>query len=99
MQLSPSVLSCSNKFSMHIHSTIFLVGIECGNPPKPRYGYVKFLSTTFGSKAVYWCQSGYYLVGSSVRYCGDDGHWSGKTPWCKRLYHDDDNDESSSSSS
>ena len=37
-----------------------------------------------GTKAMYTCNYGYILVGSSKRLCQDNGTWAGTEPVCKR---------------
>ena len=33
--------------------------------------------------AMYKCNATYVIEGSIVRYCSDDGQWSGEQPICK----------------
>ena len=44
---------------------------------------VNFPSTTYNSTAIYICMdSGYRLVGESIRVCNANGNWSGNQPKC-----------------
>ncbi|XP_064382164.1 sushi, von Willebrand factor type A, EGF and pentraxin domain-containing protein 1-like isoform X2 [Halichondria panicea] len=61
--------------------------VDCGRPPKPSYGSVKFWTTTPRSKAFYGCFNGYQLSGYAVRFCQGNGYWSGRTPSCTRRYY------------
>ncbi|XP_064382155.1 sushi, von Willebrand factor type A, EGF and pentraxin domain-containing protein 1-like isoform X4 [Halichondria panicea] len=61
--------------------------VDCGRPPKPSYGIVKFWTTTPGSKAFYGCFNGYRLSGYAVRFCQGNGYWSGRTPSCTRRHY------------
>ncbi len=79
--------------SVTLHAYFYATGVDCGPPPKPKYGSVKFWTTTPGSKAFYDCSYGYQLSGHAVRKCRANGHWSGDTPSC------DDRKESKSDSS
>ena len=37
-----------------------------------------------GTKAYFWCNSGYYRSGDRSRTCQSSGNWNGQTPTCKR---------------
>lgn len=39
-----------------------------------------------GSMAMYSCNVGRQLIGSSVRVCQDDGTWSESEPTCESMY-------------
>ncbi|XP_050416277.2 sushi, von Willebrand factor type A, EGF and pentraxin domain-containing protein 1 isoform X2 [Patella vulgata] len=43
---------------------------------------VSYLSTTYGSRATYQCNTGYNKVGSDASTCGADGRWSKPTLTC-----------------
>lgn len=50
-------------------------------------GYACFDGISSGSVAMYYCEEGYTLTGSSERICLSDGKWSrsGDKPVCKLL--------------
>ena len=54
--------------------------IDCGDLPDPNNGQVTISATTFGGVAMYSCNVGFLLAGSSTRICGSDGTWSGTAP-------------------
>lgn len=84
--VSPS-LSFSHTPLIHSlsHSFLFLlVAISCGQLSNPRYGKVVVSGTSSGSTATYSCNSGFKLIGQSVRNCQFNGHWSGSAPHCQR---------------
>ena len=39
--------------------------------------------TTLGQNATYSCNTGYNLVGDSIRTCQRTGNWSGSAPTCQ----------------
>ena len=49
-------------------------------------GSVTVSGTLPGSIAVYCCESGFELVGVSVRYCRNNSTWSGDAPVCTREF-------------
>lgn len=49
-------------------------------------GDVTRTGLSVGSVATYICISGFQLVGSPTRLCGDDATWSGGEPFCRRKY-------------
>lgn len=57
--------------------------VNCGQPEAPANGRVKAPITTFGAEATYFCESGYNLIGNTVRLCKADGTWGGKVPSCQ----------------
>ncbi|XP_072886353.1 C4b-binding protein alpha chain-like [Hemitrygon akajei] len=57
---------------------------NCGNPGEIIHGYSWAPNTTFGSKAVFYCDSGYMLVGRNYQLCTADG-WSGQIPACEAV--------------
>ena len=73
---------------------------NCGKPKELTYGSVKYTSTYYGARAYYYCNTGYYLSGPSVRYCNWNGKWNSYAPTCnKRSYgygHDNSKDDSRS---
>ena len=58
--------------------------VDCGKLSGPKYGLVRITSTKLDAKAVYQCNRGYRLVGSSKRVCQPNSHWDGKAPVCRR---------------
>ncbi|KAM4028719.1 CUB and sushi domain-containing protein 3 isoform 7-T7 [Anomaloglossus baeobatrachus] len=55
---------------------------SCGDLPVPPNGKKIGTQTTFGSTAIFTCDSGYMLVGSVVRECLSSGLWSGTETRC-----------------
>ncbi|KAG9478625.1 hypothetical protein GDO78_012335 [Eleutherodactylus coqui] len=55
---------------------------SCGELPVPPNGKKIGTQTTFGSTAIFTCDSGYMLVGSVVRECLSSGLWSGTETRC-----------------
>ena len=71
--------SCRN-----LHDTPHLADVDCGNLTDPANGSVTRTSgTTFGQTATYSCNTGYNLVGNSIRTCQATGNWSGGAPTCQ----------------
>ena len=63
-----------------------LTVVDCGNLTDPVNGSVNHTSgTTFGQTATYSCNTGYNLVGDSIRTCQATGEWSGSAPTCKGM--------------
>lgn len=56
--------------------------ISCGELPTPPNGKKIGTQTTFGATAIFTCNSGYILVGSTVRECLASGLWSGTETHC-----------------
>uniref|UniRef100_A0A673GR16 CUB and sushi domain-containing protein 3-like n=1 Tax=Sinocyclocheilus rhinocerous TaxID=307959 RepID=A0A673GR16_9TELE len=56
--------------------------ISCGELPTPPNGKKIGTQTTFGATAIFTCNSGYILVGSTVRECLASGLWSGTETRC-----------------
>ena len=72
---------------------IFLIyaDVDCGNLNDPANGSVNHTSgTTFGQTATYSCNTGYNLVGDSIRTCQATGVWSGSAPTCESMLLKDD---------
>ena len=71
--------------------------VSCGKPGVPLQGKVKSVKTIgdshdhdfpSGYEMVYSCDEGYVLKGKSKRVCGNDGHWIGSTPTCRKCIND-----------
>lgn len=56
--------------------------ISCGELPTPPNGNKIGTQITYGSTAIFTCDSGYMLVGSAVRECLSSGLWSGIETRC-----------------
>ncbi|MBN3314648.1 CSMD3 protein, partial [Atractosteus spatula] len=56
--------------------------ISCGELPTPPNGNKIGTQTTFGATAIFTCDAGYMLVGSTVRECLSSGLWSGSETRC-----------------
>ena len=60
--------------------------INCGTLTNPANGRVSYTAgTTFGQTATYSCNTGYSLVGDSIRMCQTTGVWSRSTPTCQGM--------------
>ena len=55
-------------------------GCQCDVLQDPDNGQVS-------NAAIYSCNEGYNLTGSSIRTCGFDGTWSGTAPTCTGTVH------------
>ncbi|XP_039973361.1 CUB and sushi domain-containing protein 3-like isoform X5 [Xiphias gladius] len=56
--------------------------ISCGDLPTPPNGKKIGTQTTFGASAIFSCNLGYVLTGSTVRECLLSGLWSGMETQC-----------------
>uniref|UniRef100_A0A3Q3KHT9 CUB and Sushi multiple domains 3a n=1 Tax=Monopterus albus TaxID=43700 RepID=A0A3Q3KHT9_MONAL len=56
--------------------------ISCGDLPTPPNGKKIGTQTTFGASAIFSCNLGYVLTGSTVRECLPSGLWSGMETQC-----------------
>ena len=57
----------------------------CPTLSNPSNGRVDQQGNRPGDRATYVCNSGYELVGNTVRTCQNNGQWSGNKPICERL--------------
>ena len=57
--------------------------IRCPDLENPANGVVDDGDNLPGTRAVYKCNDGFRLVGSSKRLCQRDGTWDGRAPVCK----------------
>ena len=66
----------------------FATAVECSTLSNPSNGRVNQQGDRPGDRARYTCNSGYELVGQSIRTCQNNGEWSGDAPICqsKQLY-------------
>ena len=61
--------------------------MDCGNLTDPDNGQVDHTpGTTIGRNAAYSCNTGYNLVGDSIRTCQATGEWNGSAPTCQGMY-------------
>lgn len=58
----------------------------CPRLRDPDYGSVQVSGYTPGSTALYRCNSGYKLVGLTLRKCYN-GRWTGKEPVCQSKHY------------
>ena len=71
---------------MHAHIYLLFIAVDCGTLTNPVNGQVTHTAgTLFGQTATYICDSGYNLVGESVRTCQVTGVWSGSVPTCQGI--------------
>lgn len=75
---TPSTLPCS-LFYYYLH---LISVISCGDLPTPANGKKIGTQTTFGASAIFSCDLGYVLTGSTVRECLLSGLWSGTETQC-----------------
>ena len=57
--------------------------IECPKLVDPTNGDVAYSGNTPGSSATYTCIAGYSITGDDIRFCLNDGTWSGNDPFCR----------------
>ncbi|XP_066117566.1 membrane cofactor protein-like isoform X2 [Saccopteryx bilineata] len=60
---------------------------SCPRPSEPLNGHLEG-NLEFGSEVKYFCNEGFYLIGSEVLYCelsGDTLQWSGDPPICEKI--------------
>ena len=57
--------------------------VDCLNLTSPSNGEVSLTTTTPGSVATYTCDTGYEVVGASMRECQVNGSWSENGPVCE----------------
>ena len=64
---------------------VCIVGTPCQCPPAPANGRTAYCSRTarVGARLNYYCNSGYYRVGSWYRTCLVSGNWT-DAPTCQR---------------
>ena len=55
---------------------------DCGAVQAPTNGRQFVSGTTVGHTVTYTCNSGYKLLGKTIRTCQDMGQWSGTPPSC-----------------
>ena len=76
---------CNNMSLQHMY--MFSTAVDCGTLTNPPNGQVSHTSgTTYGRRATYSCNTGYYLAGSSTRTCQATGVWSGSMPICQGMW-------------
>lgn len=79
----PPFSSSSSSSSYSSSSSIFLIAvISCSDLPTPPNGKKIGTQTTFGASAIFSCNPGYVLSGSTVRECLLSGLWSGMETRC-----------------
>ena len=63
------------------------VSVKCMDLPTISNGLIALSSDGVINMAMYTCFSGYQLVGTSSRRCGENGTWSGSEPVCSKLVY------------
>lgn len=61
---------------------LYIAVISCSDLPTPPNGKKIGTQTTFGASAIFSCNPGYVLSGSTVRECLLSGLWSGMETHC-----------------
>ncbi len=62
--------------------------MDCGDLISPENGEVLLLQeSTLGATAIYSCDLGFLLVGTTLRQCEASGEWSPSEPICSRKSH------------
>ncbi|XP_067913345.1 sushi, von Willebrand factor type A, EGF and pentraxin domain-containing protein 1-like isoform X3 [Heterodontus francisci] len=56
--------------------------MDCGNPEEILNGYYEVPNTKLGSKATFYCEEGYRMVGRNYQWCTSSG-WDGQVPACE----------------
>ncbi|MBZ3869507.1 CUB and sushi domain-containing protein 3 [Sciurus carolinensis] len=80
-ELTTAVCQSDGTWSNH-NKTPRCVVISCGELPTPPNGNKIGTQTSYGSTAIFTCDSGFMLVGSAVRECLSSGLWSGSETRC-----------------
>lgn len=58
--------------------------ITCDEPKLTEFVIVDSGTRAVGAIAKFTCAKGRYMVGNDTRICMQNGHWTGKSPKCKR---------------
>lgn len=80
------ISKCTYHLLCYVHVLLMLIVVDCGPLSPIGNGRVNVSSTTFGSNAMYSCNTGYTLKGNDNRTCTGNGTWSAVTPTCDRTY-------------
>ena len=69
---------------MHININVYYTAAQaCPKLPSPINGQVLIRGLGTGAVATYSCTTGFSLIGSDTRVCGQDGVWQGTAPICQ----------------
>jgi hypothetical protein len=60
--------------------------VKCPILEAPNSGYINITSDGSVTIAMFVCDQGYYIDGSSDVTCGTDGTWSAVMPTCSKIY-------------
>ena len=77
LHLASAVENKDNRYAL-----CFLAAKDCGTLVTPVNGSVDGSKTTFPNEAIFSCDEGFILNGSTVRRCQSDGSWSGIRTSC-----------------
>lgn len=71
--------------TINIYILIYIISTDCGAASSPVNGLASTPDgTTEGGTAIYTCDSGYIMVGSTrAAVCLTDGSWSSPAPFCR----------------
>ena len=81
----------SMRYYINQHYAIWIMRfatVVCPTLSNPQNGRVSQQGNKPGDRASYNCNSGYELVGQSVRTCQNNGQWSGDAPTCESKLFD-----------
>ena len=60
-----------------------LLAVDCGLLQRPNNGTKVGNKTTFLNEVSFFCNKGFYMLGSSKRTCQADKQWSGVKTFCR----------------
>uniref|UniRef100_A0A4W3I336 Sushi, von Willebrand factor type A, EGF and pentraxin domain containing 1 n=1 Tax=Callorhinchus milii TaxID=7868 RepID=A0A4W3I336_CALMI len=61
------------------------IPVECAQPESIENGIVDVQGLTYLSTALYTCKPGSHLIGNTTVFCGEDGEWIGRKPFCQPI--------------
>ncbi|WAR04315.1 SVEP1-like protein, partial [Mya arenaria] len=77
----PSIALCTETGKWNITTTPFCDIKNCGSLEPPVNGSVRLTTgTTYLSRAIYFCDTGFNVTGALSRRCGNTGSWEPQNP-------------------